>query len=74
VGRREGFITAARQGGYQGRFLLVAQALVSQAAGVLAVQITIDPADLAAGVLFDDPRRTVRAGGGVLLDHAELHG
>src|ERR1700693_6120172 len=44
-----------------------AQGLVRQAAHVLAVQITIDPADLPAGVLFDDASRTVCVVGGVLV-------
>src|SRR2546427_7491907 len=51
-----------------------AQGRVRQAADVLAVQITIDPADLPAGSLFDDTNRTLCVVGGLLVDHAELHG
>ena len=51
-----------------------AQGGVGQAADVLAVQITIDPADLPAHGLFDDTNRTLCVAGGVLVDHMELHG
>ena len=51
-----------------------AQGRVRQAADVLAVQVTIDPADLPAGGLFDDTNRTLCFVGGLLVDHVELHG
>ena len=43
---------------------VTAQGLVRQAADVLAVQITIDPADLPAGGLFDNANRALCVAGG----------
>ena len=51
-----------------------AQGGVRQAANIFAVQVTIDPADSPAGGLLDDTNRTLCVVGGLLVDHAELHG
>ena len=51
-----------------------AQGGVRQTANILAVQITIDPADSPAGGLLDDTNRTLCVMGALLVDHTELHG
>src|SRR5207244_6123525 len=51
-----------------------AQRLVRQAANVLAVQETIDPADLAAGGLLDNANGTLSIAGCERVDQMELHG
>src|ERR1041385_2479800 len=53
---------------------VTAQGGVGQAADVFAVQVTIDPADLAAGGLLDDTNRTMCVVGGLLVEHTEFHG
>jgi len=50
------------------------QAAVRQAAHILAVEIAIDPAHLSAAGLFDKSNGTLRISGGLLADHAKLHG
>src|SRR5439155_22610205 len=50
-----------------------AQGGVCQTADVFAIQVMIDPADLPASRLLDDPNRTL-GGVGSLLDEVELHG
>jgi hypothetical protein len=51
-----------------------AQSGVRQAANIFAIQVTIDPADPAAGGLLDDTNRTLCVMGSLLVDHTELHG
>src|SRR5947208_15366381 len=51
-----------------------AQARTRQATNIFAIQVTIDPANLAAGGLLDDTKRTLGVRGNLLLDQAELHG
>src|SRR2546429_3967839 len=51
-----------------------AQARTRQATNIFAIQVTIDPANLAAGGLLDDTKRTLGVRGDLLLDQAELHG
>src|SRR2546430_14920160 len=51
-----------------------AQGGVRQTANIFAIQVTIDPGDLATGGLLDDTNRTLCVVGGRLMDQAELHG
>ncbi len=51
-----------------------AQGRVRYAADIFAVQVTIDPGNSLAGALLDDTPRTMCVVGGLLMDHAELHG
>jgi hypothetical protein len=50
------------------------EALVRQSAYVIAIQITIDPADFVAGFLFDDANWALRSAGGLLIDNMKCHG
>ena len=50
-----------------------AQCGVGQAADVFAVQIPVDPADLAARGLFDNADRTLSVVGATLVDHLKGH-
>jgi hypothetical protein len=51
-----------------------AQGGVRQATNIFPIQITIDPADPAAGGLLDDTNWTLCGVGSLLVDHRELHG
>src|SRR4051794_39343857 len=50
------------------------QALVRQAAHVLAIQVTIDPTDFVARLLFDNANRTLCSARGLLIDKMKFHG
>src|ERR1017187_9086166 len=50
------------------------QALVRQAAHVLAIQVTIDPTDFVARLLFDNANWTLCSAGGLLIDKMKFHG
>src|SRR5215469_6824406 len=50
------------------------QGSVRQTANIFAIQVTIDPANLAAGSLLGNTNRALCVAGGLLVDHAELHG
>lgn len=50
-----------------------AQTGIGQAADVFAVQLTVDPADLAARGLFDKADRTLSGVGCAPVDHLEGH-
>jgi hypothetical protein len=50
-----------------------AKAPVRQAENILAIEITIHPADFLSGGLFDNANRALCTIGGLEIDHVELH-
>jgi hypothetical protein len=50
------------------------QALIREAAYVLAIQVTIDPTDSVARLLFDNANWTLCPAGGLLIGNVKLHG
>src|SRR5471030_109530 len=50
------------------------QALVRQAAHVLAIQVTIDPTDFVARLLFDNANWALCSAGGLRIDKMKFHG
>src|SRR6516164_3382658 len=51
-----------------------AQRGVRQATNIFAIQVTIDPGDLALSGVLDDTKWTLCVMGSLPMDHAELHG
>jgi hypothetical protein len=50
------------------------EALVRQSAYVLAIQVTIDPTNSAARLLFDNANRALCSAKGLLIDNVKCHG